>query len=118
VFYSSSSIAPFLPCFNRVTHNLFSSCKDDEEPPTDATAAPLILPAAVDEPAEPYIAPRVTRASVKKVPQARNLKRSKKAKENNVSLEALESTVSSDDVSNFSLLAFRAYIRALTRSFS
>jgi hypothetical protein len=118
VFYSSSSIAPFLPCFHCVTHNLFSSCRDDEEPPTDATAAPLISPAAVDEPAEPYITPRVTRASVKKVPQARNLKRSKKAKETYVSLEAHASAVSPDDVSNFSLLAFRAYIHALTRSFS
>jgi hypothetical protein len=118
VFYSSSSIAPFLPCFYRVTHNLFSSCRDDEEPPTDATAAPLISPAAADEPAEPYIAWRVTRASVKKVPQAQNLKRSKKAKEPDVSLEAHASTVSPDDVSNSSLLAFLACTRALTRSFS
>jgi hypothetical protein len=94
VLYSSSSIAPFLPCFRRVTHNLFSSCRDDEEPPKDDTAAPLISPAATDELAEPYIAPRVTRASVKKVPQARNPKRSKKAKETDVSLEAHASTVS------------------------
>jgi hypothetical protein len=35
---------------------------------------------------------------MKKVPQARNLKRSKKAKETDVSLEAHASTVSSDDV--------------------
>jgi hypothetical protein len=79
---------------------LFSSCRDDEEPPKDGTAALLILPATIDEPAEPYIAPRVTRASVKKVPQAQNLKRSKKAKETDVSLEAHASTVSPDDVSN------------------
>jgi hypothetical protein len=117
VLYSSSSIAPFLSCFRCVTHNLFSSCRDDEEPPKYDTAAPLISPAAADEPAEPYIAPRVTRDSVKKVPQARNAKRSKKAKETDVSLEAHASTVSPDDVSNFSLLAFLAYTRALTCSF-
>jgi hypothetical protein len=45
--------------------------------------------------------PRVTRASVKKIPQARSLKRLKKAKETDVSLEAHVSTVSSNDVSNF-----------------
>jgi hypothetical protein len=63
---------------------------------------------ATDEPAEPYLAPRATRSSVKKVPQAqtRNLKHSKKAKETDVSLEAHASTVSSDDVSNSSFLAF------------
>jgi hypothetical protein len=83
-------------------HNLFSSCRDDEEPPKDGTAAPSISPVAADEPAEPFIAPRVTRASVKKIPQARSLKRSKKAKETDVSLEAHASTVSPDDVSNFS----------------
>jgi hypothetical protein len=95
-----------VPCFHCVTHSLFSSCRDDEEPPTCATAAPLISPAAADEPAEPYVAPRVTRASVKKVPQARNLKRSKKAKETDVSLEAHASMVSPDDVSNFSFNRF------------
>jgi hypothetical protein len=112
VLYSSSSIALFLPCF----HNLFSSCRDDEEPPTYAIAAPLISPAAADEPAEPDVAPRATRSSVKKVPQARNLKRSKKAKETDVSLEAHASTVSPDDVSKSSLLALLAYTCALTRS--
>jgi hypothetical protein len=92
-----------LPCF----HNLFSSWRDDEEPPTYATAAPLISPAAADEPAEPDVASsRATRASVKKVPQARSLKRSKKAKETDVSLEAHASTVSLDDVSNFSFTRF------------
>jgi hypothetical protein len=45
------------------------------------------------------IAPRVTRASVKKVPVPRGNKRSKKAKEADVSLEAHESAVSPDDVS-------------------
>jgi hypothetical protein len=55
---------------------------------------------------------------VKKVPQARHPKRSKKAKETNVSLEAHASTVSSDDVSNSSLLAFLSYTSALTHSFS
>jgi hypothetical protein len=102
-----------LLCF----HNLFSSYRDDEEPPTYAIAGPPTSPAAADEPAEPDVAPRVTRASVKKVPQARNPKRSKKAKETDVSLEAHASTVSPDDVSNFFLLAFLAYTRSLTRSF-
>jgi hypothetical protein len=56
---------------------------------------------ATDEPVEPYVAPRTTRASVKKVSQtqARALKRAKKTKEAEVSLEAHASTVSSDDVS-------------------
>jgi hypothetical protein len=39
---------------------------------------------------------------VKKIPQAQNLKRSKKAKEIDVSLEAHASTVSPDDVSSIS----------------
>jgi hypothetical protein len=43
---------------------------------------------------------RVTRASVKKIPMTRSLNRSKKAKEADVSLEAHESAVSPDDVSN------------------
>jgi hypothetical protein len=55
---------------------------------------------------------------VKKVPQARYPKRSKKAKEADVSLEAHASTVSPDDVSNSSLLAFHSYTLALTHSFS
>jgi hypothetical protein len=92
-------------------------CRDDEELPTDATAAPLVSPAAA-EPTEPYNAPRVTRASGKKVTQARNLKRSKKAKETDASLEAHTSTASPDDVSNSSLLAFLAYAPVLTHSFS
>jgi hypothetical protein len=44
---------------------------------------------------------RVTRASVKKVPAPRNLKRLKKAKETDVFLEAHTSTISPSDVSNF-----------------
>jgi hypothetical protein len=112
--YSSSSIALFLPCF----HNLYSSCSDDEEPPTYATAAPPTSPAATDEPIEPDVAPRDTRSSVKKVPQARYPKRSKKAKETDISLEAHASTVYSDDVSNSFLLAFLSYTSALTHSFS
>jgi hypothetical protein len=102
VLYSSSSIALFLPCF----HNLFFSCRDDEELPTYATAAPATSPAAADEPVEPDVAPRATRASVKKVPQARNPKRSKKAKETDVSLEAHASMISPDDVNNFSFTRF------------
>jgi hypothetical protein len=112
--HSSSSIALFLPCF----HNLFSSCRDEEELPTHSTAAPPTSPAATDEPTEPDAAPRATRASIKKVAQAQNLKRSKKAKETDVSLKAHTSTVSPDDVSNSSLLAFLTYAPALTHSFS
>jgi hypothetical protein len=73
---------------------------------------------AADEPAEPTVAPRATGATVRKVLEARNPKRSKKAKETDVPLEAHASTVSPDDVSKFSLLAFLAYTRALTHSFS
>jgi hypothetical protein len=83
---------------------LFSSCRDDEELPKDATAAPSTSPAIADEPAEQEIAPRVTRTSVKKIPATRSIKRSKKAKETDVSLEAHASTVSLDDVSNFFFL--------------
>jgi hypothetical protein len=92
------------------------SCSDDEEPPTYATAA---SPAAPNEPADPDIAPRITRASVKKISQtkARNLKRSKKTTEADISLEAHVSTVSSDDVSDSSLPAFLLYTPSLTCSF-
>jgi hypothetical protein len=80
---------------------LFSFCIDDEEPPKDATAAPSTSSATADEPVEQEVAPRVTRASVKKVPVTRNLKRSKKAKEPDVFLEAHASTISPSDVSYF-----------------
>jgi hypothetical protein len=63
-------------------------------------AAPSIPPVIDDEPPAQEIAPRTTRASVKKVPVTRSLKRSKKAKEADVSLEAHESAVSPDDVSD------------------
>jgi hypothetical protein len=45
------------------------------------------------------------------------LKHAKKAKETDVSLEAHAYTVSSDDVSNSSFLAFFSYTPSLTRSF-
>jgi hypothetical protein len=77
------------------------SCRYDKEPPKDATAAPLTLHVTADEPAEQEIAPRVTRASVKKILAIRSLKRSKKAKETDVSLESHAPMVSPDDVSNF-----------------
>jgi hypothetical protein len=112
--YLSFSIALLLPCF----HNLFSSCSDDEEPPTCATTVPPISPLAADEPAEQNVAPGATRAAVKKVLQARNPKRSKKAKETDVPLEAHASTVSPDDVGNSLLLAFLTYAPALTHFFS
>jgi hypothetical protein len=62
-----------------------------------------MLPVTTDEPAEPVVAPRVTRASVKKIPKTRSNKRSKKAKEPDVSLEAHASTVSPNDVSTLFL---------------
>jgi hypothetical protein len=99
VLYSSFSITPLLPYFYCVIHNLFSSCRDDEEPPKDATATPSIPPVVDDEPPAQEIVSRVTRASVKKVPVPRNLKHLKKAKEPNVSLEAHESSASPHDVS-------------------
>jgi hypothetical protein len=80
---------------------LFSFCRDNEEFPKDAKVAPLTSPATADEPVEQEVAPRVTRASVKKVPVTQNLKRSKKAKETDVLLEAHASTISPSDVSNF-----------------
>jgi hypothetical protein len=92
------------------------SCSDDEEPPAYATDA---SPAAPDEPVEPDVAPRITRASVKKVSQtkAQNLKRAKKALEADVSLEAHVSTLSSDDVSVSSLPDVLSYTPSLTCSF-
>jgi hypothetical protein len=91
----------FLPLVN----NLCFLCSDDEEPPTCATAVSPPSPVVTDEPVKPYVAPRTTRTSVKKVSQtqARALKRTKKTKEAEVSLEAHASTVSSDDVSYPSL---------------
>jgi hypothetical protein len=80
---------------------VFSSCRDDKEPPKDATAAPSTSPTTADELAEQEVAPRVTRASVKKIPVTQNLKHSKKSKETDVSLEAHASTISPADVSNF-----------------
>jgi hypothetical protein len=72
---------------------------------------------ATDEPIEPDVAPRATRSGVKKVPQARYSKRSKKAKEADISLEAHASAVSPDDVSNSSLLAFHPGTSNLTHFF-
>jgi hypothetical protein len=105
----------FLP----LAYNLYFSCSDDEEPPTCATAVPPPSPVAIDEPAEPYVAPRTTRASVKKVSQtqARNLKRAKKTKEAEVSLEAHASTVSSDDVSDSLFPSFLSCTSILTLFF-
>jgi hypothetical protein len=107
-----------LLCSRLYFHNLYSLCRDDEEPPTYATTVPPTSPAATDEPIGPYVAPRTTRSSIKKVSQAqaRNLKRAKKAKETDVSLEAHAPTVSSDDVSNVSFLALYSYPPFLIRS--
>jgi hypothetical protein len=72
---------------------------------------------ATDEPIEPDVAPRATRSGVKKVSQARYPKRSKKAKEADISLEAHASTGFPDDVSNSSLLAFHSCTSTLTHCF-
>jgi hypothetical protein len=62
-------------------------------------AAPLTPSIIADEPSAQETAPRITKASVKKIPAAQSLKRLKKAKEADVALEAHESAVSPDDVS-------------------
>jgi hypothetical protein len=54
-----------------------------------------------DEPSAQEAAPRVTRASVKKVPMTRSLKHSKKSQEMDVAFEAHGSASSSDDVSKY-----------------
>jgi hypothetical protein len=54
-----------------------------------------------DEPSAQEATPRVTRASVKKVPVTRSLKRSKKSQEMDVALEAHGSAASSDNVSKY-----------------
>jgi hypothetical protein len=96
--------------------------RDDEEPPKDDTTAPSMSAVTAAEPTELVAAPRVTRASVKKVSETRSNKRSKKAKEPDVSLEAHASTGSPDDVSNFFCFSFSClsfpYTCALTRPFS
>jgi hypothetical protein len=107
------SIALFLP----FSYNLYLLCSDDEEPPTYATTVPPPSPVAIDEPVEPDVAPRATGSGVKKVPQTRHLKCTKKAKEAEVSLEAHASIVSSDDVSNSSFLSFLSYTFTLTHFF-
>jgi hypothetical protein len=102
--------------FLNLAYNSYFSCSDDEEPPICATAIPPPSPVAVDEPVEPDVAPRTTRASVKKVSQAqaRNQKRAKKTKEAKVSLEAHVSTVSSDDVSDSFFPSFLSCTSILT----
>jgi hypothetical protein len=93
--------------------------RDDEEPPKDDSTAPSMSHVTAVEPAEQVVAPRVTRASVKKILETQSNKRSKKAKEPDVSLEAHTSTVSPNDVSNFFLDLFSsAHTCALTRSLS
>jgi hypothetical protein len=97
--------------------NLLLLLSDDEEPPASVMAA---SPLAQAEPIEPGLIPRVTRAAVKKISQtqARSTKRSKKAKETNVSLEAHTSAASSNSVSVVSpLIVFLSSTPCLTPSF-
>jgi hypothetical protein len=99
---------------------LLSPCSDEEEPPAYAATVPSSSPVAIDEPAEPAVAVRATRSTVKKVSQAqaRINKRAKKAKETDVSLEAHASTVPSDEVSDSFLLVSFSYSPSLIYSFS
>jgi hypothetical protein len=83
----------------------FFLCSDDESPKRDATTAPSVEDTTADEPPMQEAKPAVKslkapRTSVKKVLVTRSIKRSKKSKEANVSLEAHESAESPDDVSN------------------
>jgi hypothetical protein len=78
----------------------FSFCRDDEEPLKDTPAAPSTSPMIANEHVEQEATTRVTRASIKKIPITRNLKRLKKAKETDVSLEAHASMISPNDVSS------------------
>jgi hypothetical protein len=64
-------------------------------------AIPSTSPVIADEPSAQETALRVTRASVKKIPVTRSLKRSKKSQETDVALEAHGSAASSDDVSRY-----------------
>jgi hypothetical protein len=78
-------------------------------------------PVTAAEPTEPVAVPRVNRASVKKVPETQSNKRSKKAKEPDVSLEAHALTGSPDDVSNllcFPFLVFPLHIHVLLHALS
>jgi hypothetical protein len=98
---------------------LLLPCSDDEEAPVYAATAPTISPTATEELAKPAVAVRTTRSTVRKVPQtqARNTKHAKKAKETDISLEAHASTVSSNDVSDSSLLGSFSYSPSLIYSF-
>jgi hypothetical protein len=108
-FYDFTILALFLSsCIKPV-----SSCSDDEEPKRDAASAPSTQDVTIDEPptqeTEPAVqAPRVTRASTKKITVSRSTKHSKKSQEADVSLEAHEPAGSPDDVSGCIALIFRA----------
>jgi hypothetical protein len=69
-----------------------------------------------DEPSAQEAASRVTRASVKKVPVTRSLKRSKKSQETDVALEAHGSAASFDDVSKLPLTYFLCIVCVLTHA--
>jgi hypothetical protein len=80
-------------------------CSDDEDPKRDAATAPSAEDTTADEPPMPEVepvmkSPKASRVPIKKVPVSRSIKRSKKSKEADVSLEAPESAGSPDDVSN------------------
>jgi hypothetical protein len=67
-FYDFIVLALFLSSYIK----LVSSCSDDEEPKRDVVAAPSTQDVTIDEPptqeTEPAVqAPRVTRASTKKI---------------------------------------------------
>jgi hypothetical protein len=104
-FSSSSMISLCLLCSFWVVKSFFPfAFSDDEEPKRDAPSAPPTEDVVAKDPlvqeTEPTVkSPKVTRASVKKVPVTRSIKRSRKSKDTDVSLEAHESADSPDDVS-------------------
>jgi hypothetical protein len=95
---------------------MFLACSDDEEP--DVFVAPSRQAVIPDKPSAPETelsaeAPRVTRASIKKVPVSRSSKKSNKSKEADVSLEAHEPASSSDNVSDHILEVLPSFLHVL-----
>jgi hypothetical protein len=100
--------------------NLFLIFSEDEETQLDAPAAPsrkttILDKASMPETKLPAAVPRVTRSSIKKVPVSRSTKKSKKSKEDDISLEVHEPSSSSDNVGDriledFSFLFACAYL--------
>jgi hypothetical protein len=101
-------------CSFRVEKTFFLfALSDDEEPKRDAPSAPSTEHVVAQDPpmqeTEPAVKlPKVTGASVNKVPVTRSTKRSRKSKDTDVSLEAHEPADSSDDLSGCTVFIFLA----------